>query len=44
VNLIERRRERIRELVGQKTIGLRHTTVLDDAWFDPFGRAATLLH
>jgi hypothetical protein len=44
VNLIEGRRERIRELVGQKTIGLRHTTILDDAWFDPFGRAATLLH
>jgi restriction system protein len=34
VNLLDG--ERIRELVEQKSIGLRHTTVLETAWFDRF--------
>jgi restriction system protein len=34
VNLIDG--ERIWELVEKKGIGLRHTTILDSAWFDRF--------
>ena len=35
VNLIDG--QKIWELVEQKGIGLRHTTILDSAWFDRFG-------